>query len=366
MSVNDILRRVYYDVSSPGAFSSVDNLYRHARTIKPSITRKDVERFLSGEIAYTLHRRVVKKIKRNPIIANFYTDLAQADLVDVQRYAHDNNGVNFILTVIDVFTKKAFTVTLHRKTAKEVADALAKVFDNYRPSNLQTDRGLEFNNWHVRKLTKDMLVNHYYAHNERIKCSVVERFQRTLMSKIHKYFTAKGTNRFIGVLNKFVNAYNNSVHRTIKMTPNEARVADRRIVFRNTYGFDSERDMLISNQLNKKRTTLKPGISVRVPEQKHAFQKGYLQNFTDEIYQIVSANTSGQRAVYSLKDSEGHHVQGSFYPEEVQAVSNDDLYRVIVLDERKRGRGKQVLIRYANFPNTEPVWIAESSLLDIS
>ena len=96
------------------------------------------------------------------------------------------------------------------------------------------------------------------------------------------------------------------------------------------------------------------------------FKKGYLQNFTDAIYQVTSTNTSAKRPVYKLKNAEGQQVPGSFYPEEVQAVTNDDLFRVIVLAERKRGREKQVQIRFANFPHLDPEWIPESSLLDIS
>ena len=363
--MSNLLRQLYYDVSSPAAFSSVDRLYRHAREIDSTISRQDVERFLSGEIAYTLHRRVIRKIKRNPVIAHHYGDMAQADLVDVHRYSEQNDGVNYILTVIDVFSKKAFAITILRKSAANVARAFRQVFTKYQPSNLQTDKGLEFKNSRVSDVMKSMLINHYFAHNERIKCSVVERFQRTLMSKIHKYFTARGTTRFVDVLQDFVQAYNNAYHRTIKMTPNEASEADTQIVFRNNYGYDSVRDILISSRRNRNRT-IRVGSHVRVPEQKTIFEKGYQQNFTDAIYKITNVNTSTKRPLYQLQSSTSKQVKGSFYPEEVQRVSNSDKYRVIVLDERRRGRGKQVLIRYANFPDCPPEWISGSRLLDIA
>ncbi|RWR99845.1 HASI-like protein, partial [Leptotrombidium deliense] len=59
----------------------------------------------------------------------------------------------------------------------------------------------------------------FTSHGDVIKCSVVERFNRTLQSKIFKYFTANGTRRYIDVLQDLVNAFNNTYHRTIKMKP---------------------------------------------------------------------------------------------------------------------------------------------------
>ena len=37
-----------------------------------------------------------------------------------------------------------------------------------------------------------------------------------------KYFSANNTRKYIDVLDLLVNQYNNSIHSSIKMTPNEA------------------------------------------------------------------------------------------------------------------------------------------------
>ena len=37
-----------------------------------------------------------------------------------------------------------------------------------------------------------------------------------------KYFTANSTGKYIDILDKFVNRYNNTVHSSIKMIPTEA------------------------------------------------------------------------------------------------------------------------------------------------
>ena len=367
MTFEDILREIYYDVRNPASFSSVDKLYNEARTRNNRIKRADVEKFLSGEIAYTLHRRIVRRFTRNPIISRFHTELAQADLIDVSRYAKQNGNNKFILTLIDVFSKYAYAVVIKNKSGLSVSAALTKIFESgYRPGSLQTDQGKEFINKNVQKTLKDFLVRFYVARNERIKCAVVERFQRTLMTRLHKYFTAKGTLKYLGVLQDLVNSYNKTWHRTIRMTPAEAvHDVNEKDVFRNAYGFKNTRQML-RKTLRKTPRLHNVGQHVRVPKHKDVFAKGYRQNFTDQIYTVNNRNKYFSRPVYSLTSYDGERVRGTFYPEELVPVSNNDIYRVHVLGQRIRGKRKQVRVRYHNFPDHPPEWISASALLPLS
>jgi len=44
-----------------------------------------------------------------------------------------------------------------------------------------------------------------------------------MKEKLFKYFTANNTNKYIDVLEEFVEKYNKTRHSSIKMTPVEAR-----------------------------------------------------------------------------------------------------------------------------------------------
>ena len=55
--------------------------------------------------------------------------------------------------------------------------------------------------------------------NPDVKCSIIETVQRTIRDRLHKYFTYKNTHRYIDVLQKFVEGYNNIVHSTTGMAP---------------------------------------------------------------------------------------------------------------------------------------------------
>lgn len=360
--MNDMLKKIYYDVDHPASFSSADRLFLAARELIPGIKIDDVKKFLSGELTFTLHKRVVRKFKRNPVVSNHYEDHCQADLVDIQRYQQDNEGFRYILTVIDVFTKIAFAVPIKSKDGNQVSDALQKIFSTYRPNYIQTDEGNEFKNAKVKNLFKRYSIKWFPATNEHIKCAIVERFQRTLMTKIHKFMTSTGNRQFVQFIERFVNSYNKTYHRSIKMTPNEAKAAPVKNVFMNLYGVEDERSLL--KRLFKSKIPV--GTSVRIAETKNRFAKGYAQNFTDAVYKVATVVPSLKTPTFKLIDHKGKPIKGRFYNSEIQKIENPDLYRVSIIGERKRGRGKQYLVHYVNFPDTEDQWIPASRIQDLS
>ena len=65
---------------------------------------------------------------------------------------------------------------------------------------------------------KTQEIHHFSTHGD-AKASIVERFNRTLKSKLYRYFTATNTLKHVDVLPKLVNQYNRTYHRSIKTTP---------------------------------------------------------------------------------------------------------------------------------------------------
>lgn len=78
------------------------------------------------------------------------------DLVDITSLKKQNDGHTFLLTVIDVFSKKAACVALLKKSGPCVARAFKVVLENMAtsPKKLQTDKGSEFYNKDVKPLSK--------------------------------------------------------------------------------------------------------------------------------------------------------------------------------------------------------------------
>lgn len=117
------------------------------------------------DIINELHGPSRKNFLRRRVVTKGINDLWQADLVEMGAYASSNNGYRYLLTVIDTFSKFAWGEALKSKTAKEVAQAMEKIFKSGRgaPKNLQTDDGTEFFNKQFKLLTnqfKKIIIQH--------------------------------------------------------------------------------------------------------------------------------------------------------------------------------------------------------------
>ena len=217
------LHRHYYDPKRVGSYGGVAAL----RRVVPA--ERDVERWLSTQDAYTLHKPVRRHFKRRCVVVGGPNQQWQADLVDMSRLKTANDGTTFLLTVIDVFSKRAWCISLKSKSAASLVAAFRRLLNdvnNNRPTTLQTDKGSEFLNRPLQRLLKEYGVHHFATHNEETKVSVVERFNRSLKTRMWRYFTKKQTIRYVDALQDFVRSYNDSYHRSIGMAPSAVNGAN--------------------------------------------------------------------------------------------------------------------------------------------
>ena len=94
------LKEVYFDPNRVGSYGGVDALrpVTHA-------PRKIVAQWLSEQDAYSLHKPARRRFKRRCVIVGGMNQQWQADLVDLTTLKDDNDGMTFLLTIIDVFSK---------------------------------------------------------------------------------------------------------------------------------------------------------------------------------------------------------------------------------------------------------------------
>ena len=75
---------------------------------------------------------------------NSIDEIWAADVIDMQAFLKDNNGIKYLLTVFDIFSNFVWIVPLKRKTGQEVANAFSRILKERRPSKTWVDRGREF------------------------------------------------------------------------------------------------------------------------------------------------------------------------------------------------------------------------------
>jgi len=109
-----------------------------------------------------------------------------------------------------------------------------------------------------------------------MKACIVERFNRTLKEKMFREFTARGSHEWISIL-PLINEYNNSKHRTIGMTPEQADTNPSWVVIK-------------QRKITNGKIKFKVGDNVRISTQKGVFTKRYLPSWSTEIFKIVKRN----------------------------------------------------------------------------
>lgn len=353
------MKRVYYNPAHPGSLGGVDRLQRGVQDETGKKVKTDkVKDFLAEQDAYTLHKPARIHFTRNRVFVPRPLNQFQADLCDMRALAEHNDGFNYILTVIDVFSKRAYARALKKKTAGEVVRAFESVFrDGGIPKKLQTDSGKEFFNKSFEGLMKKHGIVHFATASD-LKASVVERFNRTLKTRMWRYFTAKNTRRYIDVLQDLMKSYNHSFHQSIKMTPMQVTSESSAQVFQNLYG--------ASSGGRPKAPKFKKGDLVRISKLRGVFDKKYEQSFTDEVF-TVNECIPRVPPVYKLEDFDGEPIDGSFYEAELQKVkmSKDRPYHVEeILKRRTVGGEKQVLVRWKGWPQKFSSWVKRSDLLN--
>ena len=231
-----------------------------------------------------------------------------AYLVDMQSFSKFNNGINYLLMVIDVFSKYGWIAPLKSKTGLNVANALSKIFNKRRCTKMWVDKGKEFYNKHVKALGVQL----HSTENEEKSC-IVERWNRTMKEKMFKYFSVNNTKKYINILDELVNNYNNTKHSSIKMTPVEASdKKNKNIVWFTLKG---------SERLNPKFSSgnsfkFSMGDKVRITKKKSNFEKGYTPRWTEEVF-TVSKIQYTDPPTYKISDHNGEKIQGTFYEQEM-------------------------------------------------
>ena len=137
---------------------------------------KKILKFIN-ELAEELYKPVTRKFQRGRVNVNGIDEIWVAYLIDMQAFSKDNNGIKYLLTVIDIFSKFVSIVPLKRKTGQEGANVFSRILIKLRPSKMWVDKGREFYNKDVKKL-----VELYSTENDEKSC-VIERFNRNIKEK---------------------------------------------------------------------------------------------------------------------------------------------------------------------------------------
>ncbi|EFP11727.1 hypothetical protein CRE_05296 [Caenorhabditis remanei] len=351
--VKAAIKDAYTNPKNPSAFTSVANIHKFLKPKFKSLTYEQVEKVLEDLESFTLHRPTRKRFPRLKTLASgLFTDF-QADLVDMSKYKKTNNNTTFLLTVIDIYSRRLYVRPLKNKGGVEVSKALSEIFKEIgtSPMSVYTDEGKEFYNTNVKTLFKETGVSLISTKSE-LKCAVIERANRTLKTRLAKYMTQKYGYKYIDVLQKIVKGINNTLNRGIGKKPVDVKRGDF---------------MVPLPEDVEKRTKFQVGDHVRISAKRQIFDKGYDQGWTTEVF-IVNKVLYRKPIVYNLLDTNGEEIEGIFYGRELTKCTygRDDLYRIEkVLDTRIHKGKKQSRVKWSGYPDSFSSWVDSDSLVNL-
>jgi len=347
------LKANYLNPSSAISYSGLNSIYRHYKGV---LSYDDIREFLGSVESYTLHREY-KNLKRNPNFSHFRRFQFQTDLIDIRKLSEWNNGINYILSVIDTFSRKAWIEPVKSKTSQEVLNAFQNVLSRAvdLPLTLVADKGSELRNKFFINFCKQKKIN-FFHNNTSVHCSFIERFNRTIQNKLYKYMSEHETRRYIDKLDDFERSYNSSFHRAIGMPPEEADKAQ------NQEKVSIELSRYYS-RVTKEKPRYEVNQLVRLALQKTAFHRGYKEQSNYEVFNIYKINTKMPKPLYHLETyDKKEKLEGGFYAHEITPV-NSDIFRVEkVIKTRRRGRRVEHLVRWKGYSSEHDSWVKDSDI----
>ena len=271
-----LLTNLFYSPNT--VFTSVKALYDAVKNKK--ITQQEVKDFVQKQEVNQLFKRQKRIQTYFPISAQFKFEILQVDLVDMSNLSSANKNYRYLLVCVDVFSRLAFVVPMKNKTSNTIVESFREVLDLVEPTIINCDNGSEF----INQSFKDLLIKrgitvNYVNVQDHHKLGIVDRFVRTLREKINKYMAMYNTTKYIDVLPKIVNNYNNSYHSGIKKKPIEVTDEDEKV---------NELTRKKYKKAKQEEVKFNIGDKVRYILNKKQFEKGTLSKFSKIVHEIIS------------------------------------------------------------------------------
>ena len=162
----------------------------------------------------------------------------------------------------------------------------------------------------------------YSTHNER-KSAVVGRFIRILKNKSYKYMTSISKNVHIDKLDD--------------MTPVDLKS--------NTY-------IESSKEINKKDQKFKIGDIVRISKYKSIFEKGYVPNWSEEVF-VIKKVKSTVPWTYVISDLDGEEIVRTFYEKELGKTNQKEF----IVEKVIKRKDDKLYVKWKDYDSSFNNWI---------
>ena len=165
----------------------------------------------------------IENYPTNKTIYNHVDETWSIDLADMIDYKTTNNkGFRYIFIIIDNFSKYLWAIRLKNKYSQTITNEFSNILttSKRKPLKIESDRGAEFYNSISQNFLRSKNIHHYSQFTDK-RPSLCERLIRTIRNLLKKPVFEKGSADWLSELPSVIKQYNNTIHHSIKMTPNQ-------------------------------------------------------------------------------------------------------------------------------------------------
>ena len=108
-----------------------------------------------------IHKPARKNFSRREVTTTAPNDIWSIDLVDMSNISEDNDNVKFLLNIIDVYSRYAYSFPLKSKKASEILNVFKSL--KILPKHIWSDEGNEFYNKEFKSFCKNNNINLYHT-----------------------------------------------------------------------------------------------------------------------------------------------------------------------------------------------------------
>ena len=273
----DIIAKTYEDANYP----SLEKLFTLLKKKNVEITRKEVKAFLEQQLEQQLTKTQHIKKATGHITDTDMDGSWQMDVFNLVKYSSYNKGYEYIFAVVDVFSRKAYSLATKNKEAITITKALQTIIDeNEGPPRVVTgDNDSDYKSTEFSKLLdKYEIVLDMNVLNDHNALGIIDNFAKRIKLFFTLKFLKTKSKNWVELLPGFIKNYNNSEHKSLDyLTPNEARLPENKMKI--------EQINLIKSQETRTTSDLVENNKVRL-RISGIFKKGTEPKWSDEFYTV--------------------------------------------------------------------------------
>ena len=123
------LHHICFDPQHPTSFKGANKLYHAVKEDgRYRLPLSKIRTWLQNQESFSLYKSVCREFKRLRFIVGGLHNQYDADLANMQKLKEKNDGVRFLLIVIDVFSRHLWVEPLLNKTEESIIEAFWRTF----------------------------------------------------------------------------------------------------------------------------------------------------------------------------------------------------------------------------------------------